>query len=201
MGTRIPVIIRAPFKSASVGKCSKSIVEAVDLYKTLSELAGIRAPEASVQGKSLVPLFENPSANLGDEVGVAYSQYDRCPKDLSSENNITRFHGACKHTKREQLPYMGYTLRNSAWCYTAWVRYDGVKQKGNWSACNAHRLNESPDDFCLRELYSRPVDEDSSHFDDFEKENRAADPDLKDVVLKLHTQLQAHFNGDQSIFI
>lgn len=57
---RVPMIIAAPgFESAR----SDSFVELMDIFPTVSELAGFDCPE-SVQGKSLVPLLEDPDEKV-----------------------------------------------------------------------------------------------------------------------------------------
>lgn len=57
---RVPLIISAP--GFHPGR-SRSIVELVDLFPTLSELAGLEIP-ASVQGSSLVPVLRDPTATV-----------------------------------------------------------------------------------------------------------------------------------------
>ena len=57
---RVPMIISAPgFKTAGVH--SPRTVELLDLYPTLADLAGLRAPKG-LEGASLKPLLENPKA-------------------------------------------------------------------------------------------------------------------------------------------
>lgn len=57
---RVPLIMSVPGKR--VGR-SDSVVELMDIYPTLSELAGFQTPE-SVQGTSLVPILEDPTAEV-----------------------------------------------------------------------------------------------------------------------------------------
>jgi arylsulfatase A-like enzyme len=48
-----------------------ALVEYVDIYPTLSELAGIEAPDY-IHGESLVPILKNPSQKFKSEI---YSRY------------------------------------------------------------------------------------------------------------------------------
>ena len=57
---RVPLVISTPTLPAGE---SDSVVELVDLFPTLAELAGLPTPE-SVQGKSLVPILKDPAAEV-----------------------------------------------------------------------------------------------------------------------------------------
>ncbi|MGB0369993.1 MAG: sulfatase [Opitutales bacterium] len=61
MGTKVPMIVRVPGMTRP-GSSSDSIVELVDIYPTLTQLAGLRAPD-NLQGKSMVPIIQNPKAD------------------------------------------------------------------------------------------------------------------------------------------
>ena len=61
-GTRVPLIISMPGVAANGQSCTR-IVQSLDLYRTVAELAGLELPGAQqVQGNSLVPLLQDPSA-------------------------------------------------------------------------------------------------------------------------------------------
>ena len=59
---RVPMIVSVPGEKP--GRCD-SIVELVDVYPTVAEIAGISVPP-SVQGHSLVPLLSRPELSLRD---------------------------------------------------------------------------------------------------------------------------------------
>ena len=77
---RVPLIIRYPQMDSAIGR-TESLVELIDLYPTLSELAGLEAPE-HLQGKSLVPILKDPKATVRD---TAFSSY---PARLGKANTI-----------------------------------------------------------------------------------------------------------------
>ena len=60
--TRVPFIISVPWMKDTHGSGTKKITELVDLYPTLAELAGLTPPSV-LQGKSLVPLLNDPVSN------------------------------------------------------------------------------------------------------------------------------------------
>src|SRR5690606_36296632 len=57
---RVPLMIVAPGVT-NAGGVAATPVSHVDLYPTLAELAGVKAPE-NLQGQSLVPILKDPSA-------------------------------------------------------------------------------------------------------------------------------------------
>jgi uncharacterized sulfatase len=65
---RAPLIVAAP-QVRHPGVATREVVEFLDLYPTLVEMAGLARP-AGIQGQSLVPLLENPEAKAR---GTAFS--------------------------------------------------------------------------------------------------------------------------------
>jgi uncharacterized sulfatase len=70
-GARSPLIISAPGQRSGVP--SPAIVEFVDIYPTIAELAGLRAPEY-LQGRSLKPLLADPRTSWPH---AAFTQIER----------------------------------------------------------------------------------------------------------------------------
>lgn len=100
--THAPLLIAAPgLKTA--GKHSRSLVEFVDIYPTLAELAGLSLPQ-HLEGISLVPVLRDPTKTVKT---AAFSQYPR-------------------PNKGQRL--MGYSMRTDRYRFTRWVeRNDHTK--------------------------------------------------------------------------
>jgi iduronate 2-sulfatase len=96
-GARAPLIIRAPGQQGN-GQSSPRIVEFVDIYPTLAELAGNRSPD-DLEGRSLVPLLVDP-----------ISQWDG--------HAVTQVLRPADHRLAE--PVMGCSIRTDRWRYTEW---------------------------------------------------------------------------------
>jgi uncharacterized sulfatase len=116
---RVPFIIALP-KTKATG-VSPRTVELLDIYPTLADLCGLKPP-ATVEGKSLRPLLENPNAKWEKP---ALTQQLRA----RGENQI-----------------MGYSVRTERWRYTEWdggkagsELYDHDKDPHEW-----HNLADDP---------------------------------------------------------
>ena len=99
-GTRVPLIIDAP-GAAGNGQSSRRIVQSLDIYRTLVELAGLPLPEG-VEGSSLVPLLNNPSAEWNQP---AYSVW--CEDGVS-------LHGVAVRTEKWRYAEYGPEGKNGA---------------------------------------------------------------------------------------
>ncbi len=90
--TRVPMIISTP-EMAGKPMVTNALVELLDLYPTLADLAGIPVPE-QVQGVSLVPLFSDPERQVKS---AAFSQFIRADGEV-----------------------MGYAVRTDSFRYVLW---------------------------------------------------------------------------------
>ena len=99
---RVPMLIVAPGKGK--GTVVKEPVSQLDLYPTLTQLAGVKAPK-NIQGQSLVPMLEDPEAKGR---GWALTQVARGGggKQKNPESKAKRF--------------FGYSLRTPRYRYTEW---------------------------------------------------------------------------------
>ena len=91
IGARVPFILRAPGLTKE-GSTSDEMVELVDVYPTLADLAGL-TPPPHLQGVSLRPLLDHPERRIGRK--FAYSVVSRGSS-------------------------LGYALRNQRWRYGKW---------------------------------------------------------------------------------
>ena len=99
--TRAPLIVRAPGMRA--GGRVDGLVEFVDIYPTLCELAGLGAP-AALEGQSLAPQLRNPKRKAKDAV---FTQFLRDGIWVAPDG----------------IPYMGYAIRTERYRYVEWVRW------------------------------------------------------------------------------
>jgi len=105
---RVPLIISAPGMKSS-GKGTKQIAELIDVYPTLAELCGLKAPE-NLPGKSLKPQLEDVSA---PSKGFALTQVRRGVGGGGK--------GKAKgKAKTEGGAFPGYSLRTDRFRYTEW---------------------------------------------------------------------------------
>jgi iduronate 2-sulfatase len=96
---RVPLIIRVPGAKGN-GRASARFVESLDVYPTVAEFCGVKAPK-NLAGKSLLPLLKNPAKS-----------WDRPAYTQVRHGNTNDF-------------FMGYSVRTERWRYTEW---DGGKR-------------------------------------------------------------------------
>jgi choline-sulfatase len=101
--TRVPLIISTP---ALVGKNIRSdaLVEFVDIFPTLCELAGLTFP-SDLEGLSMVPLLKNPNTPWKKAV---FSQFLREGIWIAPDG----------------VEYMGYSMRTDRYRYVRWINWE-----------------------------------------------------------------------------
>ena len=97
--TRVPLLIRTP-ELNQPGTATNSLVEMVDLYPTLTSLAGIPVTE-KLDGRNLTPILHNP-AEEGRE--MVLSQFNR-------------------PWTSDTPKIMGYSIRTETMRYTRWMNW------------------------------------------------------------------------------
>ena len=83
---RIPIIIVAP-GLAKPGRVTSQLAETVDIFPTLSELAGLPASKGPqpIDGVSLVPVLKNPNARVRDHAFHAYPRGKKLGRAIRTE--------------------------------------------------------------------------------------------------------------------
>jgi len=97
--TNAPLLLSAP-KMKNAGRHCRALVEFVDIYPTLADLAGLPLP-AHLEGASIKPLVEKPNRAWKK---AAFSQYPRGGK------------------------LMGYSMRTDRYRFTVWVNREDHSQ-------------------------------------------------------------------------
>jgi iduronate 2-sulfatase len=171
VAVRTPLIIRAPWKQASVGRTTRVLAETVDLYRTMAELVGLPDPVADgedVNGTSLAPVFDAPEADHSALKPAAFSQFSK-----PSRADPTAF---WPQPLRNETEIMGYTVRVDEWRYTCWFGFDKA------------RIVPDVEDIIARELYDHRGDPGELDWRG-EHANVADDPAHADTVARLHQRV------------
>ena len=103
---RVPLIVAAP--GMPKGTVASTPVGLIDLYPTLTELCGVKAPD-NLQGQSLVPMLKDAKAKGR---GWALSQVVR--------GGGFKRQGASAATGDKGKRIFGYALRTDRWRYIEW---------------------------------------------------------------------------------
>ena len=181
-GLRVPLIVADPTRPATHGKRSSALVELVDVFPTMAELAGAPLDEA-VDGRSFAAVLDQAdpwNATAGGRA-EALAEYPRCPSDEANASDYWR-DNVCEFVERSRFFAMGASLRVDSWRYTEWRRWLGAALEPDWS----------PSGLLARELYGHGACDGASCFDDYENANEAAD--RPDVVGELAARLRRAYD-------
>ena len=141
LATRVPLVVRVPWKAASAGARTSVRAELVDLYRTLVDLAGLDAAaiQSDVQGVSLAPLFDAPAAPppalaskaAFSQIGsCACQNYSHALPDGSNWTGPECNVGRCFQTNVSSFDFMGYTMAtHDGFRYTAWARMNATTER------------------------------------------------------------------------
>jgi len=165
LDTRVPLIVSAPGYRG--GSRTDALVELVDLYPSLSELAGLPRPD-HLQGTSFVPLLRHPDRPWKQAV---FSQFPRGPQ----ENR-----GDAAEGNWQSETYMGYSMRTDRYRYNEWYRMHGPQQ---------HQKGQR----VARELYDH--DRDGETVNVIDRPEYAAVADSLEAAFEGHLEA-AHRQGD-----
>jgi len=97
---RVPLMVRAPGYAS--GRCDR-LVEFVDVYPTLCELAGVAKPK-ELEGQSFVPLLKSKDRKWKT---AAFHQFLREGQWIAADG----------------VEYMGYAIRTERHRYVEWIRW------------------------------------------------------------------------------
>jgi len=123
IGAKVPMIIRVPGMTVA-GSRSDAMVELVDLYPTLTELADLEVPK-HLQGSSIVPILSGSS-----QTGQKSYTYT-----VVSRGN-----------------YLGYAIRNQEWRYGKWLHGEELYDLRNDPHERNNLANDSKYEDRLNEL-------------------------------------------------
>lgn len=176
--TRVPFMIRVPGITDG-GMHTDALVELVDIFPSITELAGINKPPmctgtdkpsiACVEGSSVAPLLKDPNQEWKKG---AFSQYPRPAQGFPSIPEHPAF-----PIKEKQESVMGYTVRVDKYRFTEWYRFNHTTSTPHF------------DQIWGTELYDHS-NASSSFFND-ENTNIASEMAMRDKVQELRKLVQA----------
>lgn len=168
-------LLDRPLVQGNQYKTSDGLVELVDIFPSLVELAGLpvlkTCPQRSfniticTEGCSFVPLIKNatsPHTVIKKWKSAAFSQYPRPSLQPEEDSDQPR---------AVDSRVMGYSIRTDNQRYTEWIQFYPNNFTVNWSKVYA------------RELYFQDTDSEDHH-------NLASDPTYSDIVGILSVKLR-----------
>lgn len=175
--THVPFMLRVPGMT-DAGMRTSALVELIDIFPSLTELAGLKVPPlcpegnkdilACVEGSSVAPLLKDPKQEWKK---AAFSQFPRPESGLSSIPGKQPFkpnnHGEA---------VMGYAVRADTYRFIEWYTFNRTTAKPDW------------DSVWGTELYNHTY---ATKFFNDENENLAEEKDMAEIVKEMRKILQA----------
>ena len=177
--TNVPLILRVPGVT-DTGLRTQALVELIDIFPSLADLAGIEVPQmcpegkndllTCVEGSSFAPLAKNPDLQWKK---AAFSQYAHPQSTgLSVIPNEPPFDPSDRHGEE----VMGYTVRVDKYRYTEWVKFNRDTAEPDWTDVWGVELYN----------YTHPV-----KFFNQDNSNLAKDPAMASIVQEMKQTLRA----------
>ena len=173
----VPFILHVPGMTDN-GMRSNALVELIDIFPSLTELAGLAVPNicpegsndqlTCIEGTSVAPLLKDPSMEWKK---AAFSQYPRPSSGLPQIPGHPAFPSG-EHGES----VMGYTIRVDKFRFTEWYGFNRTEGKPRF------------EEIWGTELYNHTHP--TVFFND-ENENLASKQEMQSVVMQLRKQLQA----------
>ena len=138
--------------SQSSGFVSSVLAELVDIFPTLSDLAGLSVPpvcpvdtfhtDFCAEGVSLVPVIHNVTATSNDVLikrwkNASFSQYPRPTFYPSHKTNTPEL---------SMIKFMGYSMHTKKYRYVEWLPFNNKNFIVDWSNPVARELYSYQDD-------------------------------------------------------
>lgn len=133
MALKVPLIIFDPNSSQQGMKKVENIVELIDLFPTIVDIARLPSIKSCEQfgdyedesvtcteGKSLYPQMK--SFVVSDDDEVAFSQYPRPGATPTKSPDSDQ-------PKLREIKIMGYSIRTKQFRYTVWIKFNNRKFK------------------------------------------------------------------------
>ncbi len=140
IGVRVPLLLSVPGVTTNAPQTTDTIVQLVDVYPTLLDLAGLALPpDASLPGKSLAPLLQSRPQPLESKeaAAAAFSQFPRCLSTAAAPSGLAdqgyAWNRQCVLLGNNLIDVMGYSVRVDGWRYNEWYKFDSVRWLPLWN--------------------------------------------------------------------
>ena len=137
---RVPLIVRDPEAAAGHGKSCAHLVELVDLFKSVIDLANLPFSKTLytwLEGHSLRASLSKPRSRLRHR-DIAITMMPKC-YGKSKEADVTPFSCNDKsftwsgRLEQGYFPLLGYAARSNDYRYVAWMKHNATFDAVDWS--------------------------------------------------------------------
>ena len=174
---RVPLLIRAPWITQSVGRQVAQPVELIDIFETLVDLAGVSKASLPTQleGKTLAPLL-GPAGKSASGSAAAFTLYPRWHEFDDHEHCFKPY---------SEIAAIGLSVRTSQFRMTDWTAWNASYNKPDLLTVIATELYDHREDTGLGK----------QAFDGFEVVNVAHEAKFAQVVVELRSLLKGAFGS------